>query len=160
MEDFSACRISAIREARKANLIQSSRGTVEERQQRLRELQEELVKSTGALDELLRQQAESRSRLTAGSAAVGLRRFSAEAGAVERHNAFLGSLTDKIRCPTIHHRVEAALGHHLQLVLTEQRKARLRSGGPQRKQRGRASIAALPSLKPALRWPEEMASGA
>ena len=50
---------------------QTQRGTVEERQKRLRELQEELERAAAAQDQVLEQQAEKRSRLQRAGAIAG-----------------------------------------------------------------------------------------
>lgn len=132
-------------EAEKLN-IQTSRGTVEERQARLRQVQQELQQSAHEVDVLLRQQAEKRSRLNVleqlQSAYEG---FGAGALAVLKGGNIVGSLTDKIRVPDRHiAAVEAALGHHLQLVLTEHpESAHEIVAGLTAKKQGRASIAAL-----------------
>ena len=102
---------------------QSHRGTVDERQQRLADLQERLAKLTAELDDLLRFQAEKRSRLNV------LKQLQASnegvsAGvqaAIKESEAALGLLADKIRVPGKYvAAVEAALGRHLQLVITRQ----------------------------------------
>src|SRR5690606_29899236 len=85
-------------EAEKLN-IQSSRGTLEERQSRLREIQDELNKAGQALDQILRQQAEKRSRLhILEQLQHDYEGFSAGTQAILKgHEAVVGSLTDKIR---------------------------------------------------------------
>src|SRR5439155_5924913 len=101
---------------------QHCRGTVEERQQRLRDIQQEVNQITQQLDAALRRQAETRSRLTLleqlDSEHEG---FSAGAlAALNRSQSVLGSLADRIRVADQHiPAIETALGHHLQLVLTE-----------------------------------------
>src|SRR5206468_12281156 len=100
---------------------QVQRGTVEERQQRLGEIQQELAQASQALDELLRQQAEKRSRLNVlEQLQESHEGFSAGAlAALRQSQSVLGSLADKIRVPDQHIvAIETALGHHLQLVLT------------------------------------------
>ena len=86
-------------------------------------LQERLAKLTAELDELLRTQAEKRSRLNV------LKQLQASnegvsAGvqaAIRESEAALGLLADKIRVPGKYvAAVEAALGRHLQLVITRQ----------------------------------------
>src|SRR5262249_37456648 len=126
---------------------QTQRGTVEERQRRLRELQQEVAQAGQQLDQLLRQQAEHRSRLSVleqlQEAHEG---YSAGAlAALQQAQSVLGSLADKIRVPDPHVlAVEAALGHHLQLVLTEQpESARQILADLSANRKGRASIAAL-----------------
>ena len=132
--------------------VQASRGTLEERQQRVRELQGEIATAQQQLDGVVRQQAEKRSRLNVleqldtqheGFAAGAL-------AALRQSDAVLGSLADKIRVPgDLVPAIEAALGHHLQLVLTQNSESATRilsdlsAGG-----KGRASLAAL-SLAPA-----------
>jgi chromosome segregation protein len=127
--------------------VQTSRGTVEQRQQRLREIQHELNATTQELDNALQQQAETRSRLNV------LEQLQSEhegfgAGAVaalKQSDRVLGSLADRIRVPDQYvTAVESALGHHLQLVLTEQPESAhdiLRELSETKK--GRASIAPL-----------------
>jgi chromosome segregation protein len=126
---------------------QTQRGTVEQRQQRLRDLQQELAQAGTNLDALLRQQAEHRSRLDLleqlQEAHEG---FSPGAlAALHQSQSVMGSLADKLRVPEPHvGAVESALGHCLQLVLTTQPEA----AWPiledlARNKKGRASIAAL-----------------
>ena len=127
--------------------VQTQRGTVEERQQRLREIQQELNTSGQELDGLLRQQAEKRSRLNVlEQLDTSHEGFSAGAlAALKASQNVIGSLVDKIRVPDqFVAAVESALGHHLQLVLTEQPDAAqqiLTDLATNKK--GRASIAAL-----------------
>ena len=100
---------------------QSHRGTVDERQQRLTELQGLLAKLTGELDELLRVQAGKRSRLNVlQQLQASNEGVSAGAqAAISESEAALGLLADQIRVPEEHvAAVEAALGRHLQLVIT------------------------------------------
>jgi chromosome segregation protein len=126
---------------------QTHRGTVEDRQRRLREIQQQINDITPQLDDALRRQAEKRSRLNV------LEQLQAEhegfaPGALSALNTagnVLGSLADKIRVPDPHViAIETALGRHLQLVLTEEPETArqivedLRAG-----KSGRASIAAL-----------------
>jgi chromosome segregation protein len=111
---------------------------VEDRQQRLREIQQQLKRNSRSnWTTLLRQQAEKRSRLNV------LEQLQSEhegfgAGALRPQNAgnVLGSLADKIRVPDQYVvAIETALGHHLQLVLTEQPEtARQIRRGPARQQ--------------------------
>ena len=133
-------------QAQKLN-VQTQRGTVEERQQRLREIQQELAQASQHLDTILRQQAEHRSKLgVLEQLDISHEGFSAGAlAALKQSQNVLGSLADKIRVPDQYVvAVEAALGHHLQLVLTEQPDsaqqiiADLTAG-----KKGKASIAAL-----------------
>jgi chromosome segregation protein len=127
--------------------VQTSRGTVEERQQRLRELQQELGHAAQELDGRLRQQAEKRSRLNVlEQLQADHEGFSAGAlAALKNAREVIGSLADKIQVPNdFIAAVETALGHHLQLVLTENPEAAqqiLHDLTLNRK--GRASIAPL-----------------
>jgi len=135
--------------SRKSN-AQNRRGTVEEREQRLAELQERLAKLTGELDDLLRTQAEKRSRfnvlkqLQASNEGVS----AGAQAALKESEAALGLLADQIRVPEdLVGAVEATLGRHLQLVVTKQvkeAKAILQSLGEGKK--GRADIVALDLL--------------
>jgi chromosome segregation protein len=133
-------------EAEKLSIL-TSRGTVEERQKRLRELQDELMRAGQALDMALRQQAEKRSRLNVLEQLQGdYEGFSAGAVAVLKGAAdVVGSLTDKIKVPDQYvTALETALGANLQLVLTQspesarQILADLAAG-----KKGKANIAAL-----------------
>jgi chromosome segregation protein len=126
---------------------QTHRGTVEDRQRRLREIQQQLNDIALQLDDALRRQAEKRSRLNV------LEQLQAEhegfapgaLSALKTASNVLGSLADKMRVPDPYViAIETALGHHLQLVLTEQPETArqivedLRAG-----KSGRASIASL-----------------
>jgi chromosome segregation protein len=137
-------------EAEKRN-AQASRGTVEERQRRLREIQQELNQATQELDGLLRQQAEKRSRLNVlEQLQSGYEGFSAGTlAALKGTRNVLGSLTDRIRVPDRYiAAVEAALGHHLQLVLTERPEAAQEIlADLTTNKKGRATIAALTLLE-------------
>ncbi len=134
-------------EAEKAGVI-AKRGTVEERQARLRELQQELQRAGQELDGLTRRQAEVRSRLQIlEQLEASHEGFSSGAlAALQTAQSTLGSLADHIRVPDTRHvfAIETALGHHLQLVLSENPEAAqaivadLVAG-----RKGRASIAAL-----------------
>jgi chromosome segregation protein len=127
--------------------MQSSRGTVEQRQARLREIQTELTQVGQDLDGLLRKQAELRSRLHVLEQLESNREgFSDGAlAALNKRDAVLGSLADKIRVPDQYvPAIEAALGHHLQLVLTERPDAAQEIlNDLSTNKRGRASIAPL-----------------
>jgi chromosome segregation protein len=126
---------------------QTHRGTVEDRQRRLREIQPLLGETTRQLDDLLRRQAETRSRLglleqlQAGHEGFGAGALSALKTAAN----VLGSLADKIRVPDPYVvAIETALGHHLQLVLTEQPEtARQIVEDLRANKTGRASVASL-----------------
>jgi chromosome segregation protein len=126
---------------------QTHRGTVEERQRRLGEVQTQLGDTTRELDEFLRQQAGKRSRLNV------LEQLQSEhegfgtgaLSALKNATNVLGSLADKIRVPDQYVvAIETALGHNLQLVLTEQPEtARQILDDLRTNKTGRASVAAL-----------------
>jgi chromosome segregation protein len=133
-------------EAEKQNVL-SRRGTVQERQQRLQEVQQQLEQTSASLDALVQQQAGQRSRLGVLSQLQSEHEgFSAGAlAALRQTEQVLGSLADHIRVPDPYVvAIETALGHHLQLVLTEQPEAaqRILADLGASKQ-GRASIAPL-----------------
>ncbi len=133
---------------------QTKRGSVEERQNRLRQLQVELQQSSDEQDQLLQKQAEKRSRLHVLEQLEGAHEgFSAGTqAALRQSNSVIGSLVDRIRVPDQYVvAVENALGHHLQLVLTERPEAAQEIlTGLSNNKSGRASIAAL-----AIGIPEE-----
>jgi chromosome segregation protein len=126
---------------------QTQRGTVEERQKRLGEIHHELEQASREQDVVLQQQAEKRSRLNVLEQLQSEHEgFSAGSlAALHQSQHVLGSLADRIRVPDqFVTAVETALGHHLQLVLTEQPEAAqeiLTDLSANKK--GRASIAAL-----------------
>jgi chromosome segregation protein len=126
---------------------QTQRGSVEQRQARLRELQEELARAGAQLDALLREQAEKRSRLNVlEQLEAGHEGFSeGSLAALKQSQHVLGSLADRIRVPDpFVTAIETALGHHLQLVLTEQpESAREILADLSLNRKGRASIAPL-----------------
>jgi chromosome segregation protein len=104
-------------------MVLASRGTVEERQTRLRDIQQELNQAAQEQDVLLRQHAEKRSRLNIlEQLQTAYEGFSAgTVAALKSAQGVLGSLTDKIRVPNEYiTAIEAALGNQLQLILTEQ----------------------------------------
>jgi chromosome segregation protein len=133
-------------ESEKLN-VATSRGTVEERQARLKEIQVELNRIGQELDGVVRQQAEKKSRLNVlEQLQESHEGFGAGAqAALKQSKSVLGSLTDKIRVPDEYiAAVESALGHNLQLVLTEQpESAQEILAGLAINKQGRASIAAL-----------------
>jgi chromosome segregation protein len=99
------------------------RTSVAEQQQRLRDVQQELNQVTKDLDDLWRQQAGHRSRLSVlEQLQTEHEGFSSGAlAALQPSPHVLGALVDRIRVPEAYiTAVEAALGHHLQLVLTDQ----------------------------------------
>ena len=123
---------------------------MEERQKRLRELQEELQRAGREQDQVLEQQAGKRSRLNV------LEQLQADhegfsvgpLAALKQSQHVLGSLADKIRVPDQYvTAIETALGHHLQLVLTEQpESAQQILADLSARRTGRASIAPLAFL--------------
>ncbi len=125
----------------------TTRGSVEQRQQRLRELQGELHQASSEQDKLLHQQSEKRSRLTVlEQLEVSHEGFDPGAvAALRQSRSVLGSLADRIRVPAPYvTAVENALGHYLQIVLTEQpSSAQEILSELQTSKSGRASIAAL-----------------
>lgn len=127
--------------------VQTRRGTVEERQGRLKELHVELADSSQSLDVILREQAEKKSRLQVLQDLDNAHEGFGEGtlAVLKSAEGLMGSLADKIRVPDDYVlAVETALGHNLQLILTEQSDtaegilADLREN-----KRGKASIAAL-----------------
>lgn len=132
--------------AQKLN-AQTQRGTVEERQARIRQIQEQLAAVGRELDALVQQQAEQRSRLSVlEQLQAGHEGFSeGSLAALKQAQHVLGSLADKIRVPDEYiTAIETALGHHLQLVLTEQpESAQEILSELSANKRGRASIAPL-----------------
>jgi chromosome segregation protein len=127
--------------------VATTRGSVEQRQNRLRELQNELQQSSAEQDQFLQQQAEKHSRLTVLEQLEGSREgFDAGAvAALRQSRSVIGSLADRIRVPDqFVVAVENALGHHLQLVLTEQpESAQEILADLSANKSGRASVAAL-----------------
>ena len=126
---------------------QTKRGSVDQRQNRLRELQVELQASSAEQDQFLQAQAEKRSRLNVLEQLEGSHEgFSAGTQAALRQSrTVIGSLADRIRVPDPYVvAVENALGHHLQLVLTEQpESAQEILADLTANKSGRASVAAL-----------------
>jgi len=127
--------------------VATTRGSVEQRQNRLRELQGELSASSQEQDNFLQQQAEKRSRLHVLEQLEGSREgFDAGAvAALRQSRSVIGSLADRIRVPDqFVTAVENALGHNLQLVLTEQpSSAQEILADLNANKSGRASVAAL-----------------
>ena len=126
---------------------QTKRGSVEQRQNRLRELQVELQASSAEQDQFLQAQAEKRSRLNVLEQLEGSHEgFSVGTQAALRQSRkVIGSLADRIRVPDSYVvAIENALGHHLQLVLTEQpESAQQILADLSANKVGRASVAAL-----------------
>jgi len=126
---------------------QTQRGAVEERQERLGQIQDELNSAAKELDEALQQQAEKRSRLNVlEQLQAGHEGFSAGSlAALEQSHHVLGSLADRIHVPDAYvTAIESALGHHLQLVLTEEpESAQQILADLAMNRKGRASIAPL-----------------
>lgn len=127
--------------------VQTKRGSVEQRQKRLQELQGELQISSAEQDQFLQVQAEKRSHLNVLEQLEGSREgFDAGTlAALRQSRSVMGSLADRIRVPEEYVvAIENALGHHLQLVLTEQAESaqKILSDLAETKA-GRASVAAL-----------------
>ncbi|MCX6922091.1 MAG: chromosome segregation protein SMC, partial [Verrucomicrobia bacterium] len=129
---------------------QTQRGTVEQRQQRLKVIQQELERAAREQDKALEQQAGTRSRLNV------LEQLEAShegfnvgpLTVLKKSHHVLGSLADKIRVPNQYvTAIETALGHNLQLVLTEQpESAQQILGDLNASKAGRASVAPLAFL--------------
>ncbi|HWV99838.1 MAG TPA: chromosome segregation protein SMC [Candidatus Acidoferrum sp.] len=126
---------------------QTQRGSVADRQKRLVELQEDLNRAGQEQDELLQQQAEKRSRLNVlEQLQAGHEGFSeGSLAALKQSRHVLGSLADKVRVPDQYvTAIETALGHHLQLVLTEHPEAAQEIlADLSANKKGRASVAPL-----------------
>jgi chromosome segregation protein len=145
--------------------VQTRRGSVEERQARLRECARLLAETTQDLDRRLRQQAEVRSRLQVlQQLQESHEGFSSGALAALQHpGKALGSLSDRLRVPPAYvTAMESVLAHHLQVVLTDQTAdvyeilAQLSA-----QKKGRASIAPLALRRPVeRRGPDAVAAGA
>ena len=133
-------------EAEKLN-VAATRGSVEQRQNRLRELQGELQASSREQDKYLHLQSEKRSRLTVLEQLEGAHEgFDAGAvAALRQSRSVIGSLADRIRVPDrFVTAVENVLGHNLQLVLTEHpSSAQEILADLNANKSGRASVAAL-----------------
>jgi chromosome segregation protein len=127
--------------------VATTRGSVEQRQNRLRELQTELQTASTEQDKYLHQQSDKRSRLTVLEQLEGSHEgFDAGAvAALRQSRSVIGSLADRIRVPDqFVTAVENALGHNLQLVLTEQpSSAQEILAELNTNKSGRASVAAL-----------------
>ncbi len=130
----------------KQNVL-SQRGTVEERQRRLRQIQQELEETTRQLDGGLQQQAEIRSRLSVLEQLQSEREgYGAGAvAALKQAEHVLGTLADRIWVPDEHVlAIETALGHHLELVITNDSETAERLlADLSAKKAGRASVAPL-----------------
>jgi chromosome segregation protein len=126
---------------------QTQRGTVAERQQRLLAIQEAIQQTGQKLDQILQHQAEKRSRLNVlEQLQAGHEGFSeGSLAALKQSHHVLGSLADKIRVPDDYVvAIETALGHHLQLVLTEHpESAQTILADLNANHKGRASVAPL-----------------
>ncbi len=143
-------------ETEKLNVV-ALRGTVEERQKRLREIQLEINQVSHELDTVLRAQAGVKSRLNVlEQLQTSHEGFGAGAqAALKQSKLALGTLADRIRVPDQYIvAVESALGHHLQLVLAEQPEAAQQIFADlNANKKGRANIGCLglknPDFKPA-----------
>jgi chromosome segregation protein len=133
-------------QAQKLN-AQTQRGTVEDRQKRLAQIHDELNLAGKEQDKVLEQQAEQRSRLNVlEQLQADHEGFSAGSlAALKQSQHVLGSLADKIHVPNeFVTAIETALGHHLQVVLTEQPEAAQEIlADLSANKKGRASIAPL-----------------
>ncbi|MDW8310573.1 MAG: AAA family ATPase, partial [Verrucomicrobiales bacterium] len=132
--------------------VAAARGSVEQRQVRLATLLTELEKATAEQDRLLEALAEKRSRLTVLTQLDDAREGfdSGALAALRRSRNVLGSLADYIRVPEeFVVAIENALGHHLQIVLTEQPESAQQILAELAQSRaGRASVAALSVAQP------------
>ena len=144
-----ACRNSP-RASRLEKLnVATTRGSVEQRQNRLRELQTELQNSSAEQDKFLQQQAEKRSRLHVLEQLEGSREgFDAGAvAALRQSRSVIGSLADRIRVPEqFVVAVENALGH--QPATRPDRAAGIRAGNSRRLEREQD-----PAARASPRWP-------
>jgi len=127
--------------------VQAQRGSLEERQERLRIIQNELNVASQDQDRVLQAQAEKRSRLNVlEQLQAGHEGFSeGSLAALKQSQHVLGSLADRIRVPDeFVTAVETALGHHLQVVLTEHAEtAQQILADLSAQKKGRASVAPL-----------------
>jgi len=127
--------------------VATARGSVEQRQARLAVLQTELENASAEQDQLLEALAEKRSRLAVLTQLDDAREGfdSGTLAALRRSRGVLGSLADYIRVPEqFVVAIENALGHHLQIVLTEQPESAQEILAELAQSRsGRASVAAL-----------------
>jgi chromosome segregation protein len=125
----------------------AQRGTVQQRQQRLEELRQELNRAGHEQETVLNQQAENRSKLGLLEQLHAEREgFGAGAvAALKQSKLVLGSLADRIRVPDQYvTAIETALGHHLELVLTDRPEAAHKILAELSASRaGRASVAPL-----------------
>jgi chromosome segregation protein len=144
--DFAAT-VAAEKEA-----AATRRGSVAERQQRLRELSEHLESVNRTLDGRVQLQAGHKSRLQLlEQLQTEHEGYGAGALAALQTEQVLGTLADRLQVPDPYvTAIEAALGHHLQLVLADQPETAERIlADLQVHAKGRASIAPL-ALQPAL----------
>jgi chromosome segregation protein len=127
--------------------VEARRLSLEERQQRLRELEGELNRGGQELDDLQQRQAEARSRLGVLEQLESSHEGFAAGALAALGNAqnVVGALTDRMRVPDRYvAAVEAALGHYVQVVLTERPEtAHQILADLSANKRGRASIASL-----------------
>jgi chromosome segregation protein len=127
--------------------VQTQRSSVEEHQARLRQLQQDLSRTSQELDQWLQRQTAVRSRLhVLEQLQADHEGFSAGTlAALKQAPHMLGALADRMRVPDEHIvAVESALGHHLQVLLTDTPEAahQVLAELAARRQ-GRASIAPL-----------------
>ena len=130
------------------------RQSLEDRQARLRGVQTQLAERSQELDQLLRKQAEKRSRLNVLKQLDENREGFSEGAlaALSQSERVIGTLADYIQVSDEHLvPLEAALGHHLQLVITQTETdttgiiQQLKELG-----RGRASMASIELLDAAI----------
>ncbi len=130
---------------------QTQRASVEQRQRRLQAIQKELEAAAEEQDYALEQQAGTRSRLNVlEQLETAHEGFSAgPLTALKQSQHVLGSLADRIRVPDQYvTAIETALGHHLELVLTEQpESAHQILADLNSSKAGRASVAPLAFLR-------------
>jgi chromosome segregation protein len=130
---------------------QAQRASVEQRQRRLQAIQKELEAAAGEQDYALEQQAGTRSRLNVLEQLEAAHEgFSVgPLTALKQSQHVLGSLADRIRVQDqFVLAIETALGHHLELVLTEQpESAHQILADLNASKTGRASVAPLAFLK-------------
>src|SRR5580765_8135911 len=126
---------------------QTRRGSAEESEKRLQLIQQEIQAVAQELDGMLQEQAEKRSRLDVlEQLQTEHEGFSAGTlAALQQTEQVLGSMADRIRVPDRYvAAVETALGHHLQLVLTERpESAQEILSDLAANKKGRASVASL-----------------
>jgi len=146
-------RLQQFQEDVKTDKLQASnqRGTLEQRQSRLQDIQRDLDEVNREQEQLLEKQTDLKSRLQVlEQLEADHEGFSAgAAAALKQSGKVMGSLVDRLRVEdSFLTAIESALGHHLQLVLTEQPEtAREIFAHLQAERKGRASIAPLKLMR-------------